>query len=198
MEGCSSCSSLTRYIDMKTNVIVVDNFYSNPDGVRSFALEQEFSQRGNYPGSRTKTFLNSGTKDCIASFLRNAAGNVTDWNEQDGLTGSFELAMARDRSWIHTDHYNTWAGICYLTPDAPLSGGTGLFQYKKTGARTATELESYEAQDYTKWELCDVIANRYNRLVLYRSEQFHTSLDYFGSDLQTGRLFQLFFITTEF
>lgn len=183
---------------MKTNVIVIDNFYSNPDGVRNFALSQEFAQRGNYPGARTKSFLNDSTKDTLQTILRNAGGLITNWNESDGLSGSFELATAKDRSWIHTDHYNTWAGVVYLTPDAPLSGGTGLFRYKKNGASTADQLESYEAQDYTKWELADVIANRYNRLALYRSNQFHTSLDYFGSDLHTGRLFQLFFLTTEF
>jgi hypothetical protein len=50
----------------------------------------------------------------------------------------------------------------------------------------------------TKWELVDRIANRYNRLVLYRSNMYHTSLDYFGKNLQDGRLFQLFFINTEY
>jgi hypothetical protein len=182
---------------MKTNVIVTDNFYSNPDGVRSFILQQEFKNY-EYPGLRTKSFLTDDTKQTIQSLLMNAGGLVLDWNQKDGLTGSFELATAKDRSWIHTDHFNTWAGVLYLTPDAPLSGGTGIYQYKKTGATVASQLEKYEAQDMTKWELCDIIANRYNRLVLYRSDMFHTSLDYFGSDLQTGRLFQLFFITTQF
>jgi hypothetical protein len=88
--------------------------------------------------------------------------------------------------------------VLYLTPDAPVSGGTGLFMHRRTGARTAQELEQYESQDMTKWECVDRIGNRYNRLVMYRSNLFHTSLDYFGSDLQTGRLFQLFFITTQF
>lgn len=182
---------------MKTNVIITDNFYSNPDGVRSFILQQEFKQY-KYPGLRTKSFLTEDTKTTIQSLLVNAGGLVTNWNQEDGLTGSFELATARDRSWIHTDHFNTWAGVLYLTPDAPLTGGTGIYQYKKTGARVASQLDSYESQDMTKWELCDIIANRYNRLVLYRSEMFHNSLDYFGSDLQTGRLFQLFFISTQF
>ena len=183
---------------MNTNVIVVDDFYSNPDGVRSFALGQEFAIRENFPGMRTKSFVTDDTKDTIQNIIRNAGGLVTNWNQIDGLTGSFELATARDRSWIHTDHYNTWAGVIYLTPNAPLTGGTGMFRHKRTGAEVASQLESYESQDYTKWELCDVIANRYNRLVLYRSNMFHTSLDYFGSDHNTGRLFQLFFITTEF
>jgi hypothetical protein len=182
---------------MKTNLIITDNFYSNPDGVRNFILQQEFKQY-KYPGLRTKSFLTDDTKDTIQKLLLNAGGLITNWNQEDGLTGSFELATARDRSWIHTDHFNTWAGVLYLTPNAPLTGGTGIYQYKKTGATVASQLSSYEAQDMTKWELCDIIANRYNRLVLYRSEMFHTSLDYFGSDLQTGRLFQLFFVTTQF
>lgn len=183
---------------MRTNVIITDNFYSDPDAVRMFALQQEFRVRGNFPGHRTDSFLDQGTKDAIQTILWNAAGEVTDWNAREALSGSFEIATAKDRSWIHTDHFNTWAGVCYLTPDAPVSGGTGLFMYKKTGATMAHQLESYEAQDMTKWECVDRIGNQYNRLILYRSDLFHTSLDYFGSDLHSGRLFQLFFITTQY
>jgi len=183
---------------MRTNVIITDDFYSNPDSVRAFALQQEFKVRGNFPGSRTQSFLNQDVKDTVQTILWNAAGEVTDWNEREGLTGSFEIATASERSWIHTDHFNTWAGVCYLTPNAPHTGGTGLFRHKRTGASHASELESYEAQDMTKWDMVDVIGNRYNRLVMYRSDLFHTSLDYFGSDLHTGRLFQLFFLTTQY
>jgi hypothetical protein len=62
----------------------------------------------------------------------------------------------------------------------------------------AHELAEYESQDMTKWDMIDCIGNRYNRLAMYRSDLFHTSLDYFGSDLHNGRLFQLFFITTQY
>jgi hypothetical protein len=183
---------------MRTNVIIIDDFYSNPDSVRNFALAQDFKVQGNFPGMRTASFLNDSVKETIQTFLWNAGGGITDWHEQDGLSGSFEMATAANRSWIHTDHHNTWAGVCYLTPNAPLSGGTGLFMHKQTGARTSGELENYESQDMTKWEMVDRIGNRYNRLVLYRSDMFHTSLDYFGHNNETGRLFQLFFITTQF
>ena len=183
---------------MRTNVIIVDNFYSNPDSVRIYALQHEYNVTGNYPGKRTKTCLNQGTKDAVQSVLWNAAGKITDWHERDGFTGSFQLTTARDRSWIHTDHHNTWAGVLYLTPDAPLSGGTGLFRYRGNGARYAHELQGYEAQDMTKWELVDRIGNIYNRLILYRSNMFHSSLDYFGSTPEDGRLFQLFFLTTQY
>jgi len=185
---------------MKTNVIITDNFYSNPDSVRKFALEQEFSVRGNFPGWRTKSFLNQDVKDAVQSIVWNAGGEVTNWFAEDGLTGSFELATAKDRSWIHTDHFNTWAAVCYLTPNAPITGGTGLFKHKATGACRASEIGNvaYEAQDMTKWELVDMIGNKYNRLAMYRSDMFHTSLDYFGQGPEDGRLFQLFFFTTQY
>jgi hypothetical protein len=184
---------------MRTNVIITEDFYLNVDELRNFALSQDFSQRGNYPGLRTKSFLNDSIKEIIQNILKPISGNVTQWNDRDGLTGCFEIATATNRSWVHTDEYNTWAGVCYLTPDAPLSGGTGLFMYKRTGSiyEDGTDYSS-DTQDMTKWDLVDRIANRYNRLVLYRSDIYHTSLDYFGKNLQDGRLFQLFFLNTEY
>jgi hypothetical protein len=183
---------------MRTNVIITDDFYSNPDSVRAFALQQDFSVKGNWPGNRTDTFLTDDVKVTVQDIVRGAAGEVTDWHARPGLTGCFEIATALDRSWIHTDHHNTWAGVCYLTPDAPHTGGTGLFRHRASGATMSHELAEYESQDRTKWDLIDVIGNRYNRLVIYRSDLFHMSLDYFGSDLHNGRLFQLFFITTQY
>ena len=74
---------------MRTNVIITDDFYSNPDSVRLFALQQEFKVRGNFPGSRTQSFLNQDVKDAVQSILWNVAGEVTEWNQADGLSGSF-------------------------------------------------------------------------------------------------------------
>lgn len=186
---------------MQTNVIIVDDFYGDPDGVRAFALRQDFSVTGNYPGARTKTFMTDDVKQTLSNVIRPHGGNIHTWFETDGFTGSFQMTTATDRSWIHTDHVNTWAGVCYLTPGAPHTGGTGLFRHRRTGARYVSEMPKdmvYESQDMTKWDLVDVIGNMYNRLVLYRSNMFHSSLDYFGSTAEDGRLFQLFFFSTDF
>lgn len=123
-------------------------------------------------------------------------GKITEWFESSGYTGAFQLATAKDRTWIHADHYNMWAGVCYLTPDAPHTGGTGIYRYKKTGElyRKNTDFDGY---DYTKWDLFDKIGNKYNRLILYRGDLFHASIDYFGDDKFNGRLFQTFFFNTE-
>ena len=185
---------------MQTSLLITDNFYHDPDRVRQFALSQDFNTTGNYPGSRTISFLDQGTMDAIQTVVWNAGGKVTQWYNENGYTGSFQLTYASDRSWIHSDHTSMWAGVLYLTPNAPLSGGTATFKHKETGATTGHEMgdRPYESQDMTKWDMVDRMANVYNRLVMYRGDAFHTSLDYFGSTPQDGRLFQLFFFDTEY
>ena len=185
---------------MRTNLIITDNFLGDPDSVREFALKQDFNVKGNYPGTRTKSFLTPALKEAVQTIVWNAGGQVTNWFEEAGYTGAYQLTYATDRSWIHTDHFNKWAAVLYLTPDAPLSGGTGLYVYKKNNASTSTEMgnEPYNAQDSTNWHKSDVIANRYHRLVMYRGDMYHSSLDYFGSTPKDARLFQLFFFDTAY
>lgn len=180
---------------MITNLIVIDDFYQEPDEVRQFALQQEFNVSGNYPGLRTQSFLNDNVKNAIQHLVYSHAGRVLDWGGE--YTGAFQIATSADRTWIHADKYTTWAGVCYLTPDAPLSAGTAFYQHNEKGIYKDDGAEYPEGQDYTKWTKTDVIANRYNRLILYRGDIFHASLDYFGYNLETGRLFQTFFFTTE-
>lgn len=183
---------------MRTNLIIVDDFYSNPDEVREFALQQDFSVKNNFPGQRTKSFLNESTKEGLQKIVEPFGGKVLNWYEEDGGTGSFQYTTSLDRSWMHVDNFNSWAGVCYLTPNAPISAGTGLFKNKKEN--TMYDLGrpvGTESQDMTKWEMVDRVGNVYNRLVLYRADIYHSSLDYFGSNLQDGRLFQVFFLNTE-
>lgn len=175
--------------------MIIDNFYTNPDSVREYALTQEFNVKGNYPGLRTKPYLPQDVKDAIGYWMQ-FAGNVTSWFEESEYTGAFQIATAQDRTWIHADHYNMWAGVCYLTPDAPHTAGTALYRHKQSGEFYRTNKE-YEGYDYTKWDQFDVIGNKYNRLILYRGDLFHASIDYFGDNLHNGRLFQTFFFNTE-
>ena len=170
---------------MQVSLITVDNFYSNVDEVRQFSLQQPFDVEGNYPGRRTKSFLNDSIKEIIQSLIKH------------------------DKSWIHADHTSNWAGIVYLTPNAPPSGGTGFFKHKETGLASTpyTEEGIYDentmneiykdSQDMTKWEMTDQVSNVYNRLILYRGDMFHQSLEYFGNNIYDSRLFQTFFFNTE-
>ena len=190
------------------NLLVIDNFYNNAKKVRKYILTQEFKVRGNYPGQRTTSRANNHLKEIIQRYIEPFAGKITDFplpeEGKDTYNGAFQYTTSRDRTWIHNDGWNNWAGVLYLTPNAPVDSGTGIFRYKD-GTRTVSEarvkdnvklLDSH-SQDYTKWELVDKVGNIFNRLILFNSTQYHASLEYFGTNKENGRLFQVFFFSTE-
>lgn len=166
---------------MKQNLIVIDNFYDDPNAIRTFALDQSYDVKGNYPGKRTKSYLSAEAKEKIQSVL----GEVS-WHDIDGGTGSFQYTTALETSWIHKDT-TEWAGVCFLTPNAPLDSGTILYKHREIG----NEKEVY---DLTKFEKDTIISNVYNRLILYRGDLLHKSNNYFGLEKNDARLFQVFFL----
>ena len=195
---------------MRTNLIVVDDFYGiDPMIPRNFALEQEFSEYGNYPGQRTRTFHYNELRNCIQGIVQHAGGNITQFEEIQ-YNGAYQYTTKNDSSWIHVDQHTMWAGVCYLTPNPPADSGTALFRHKETGLSSAPQNPdgSYDeklltqvyqdSRDMSKWDVMDTVANKFNRLVLYRGDLFHSSMNYFGEDKNTGRLFQTFFFNTEY
>jgi hypothetical protein len=192
----------------KTSLIVIDDFYANPMEVRNFALNQQFNITGNFPGFRTIPLLNDTIKEAIQYVMHPFAGEIVDWFE-DGHTGAFQYTTEDHHSWIHSDGGVRWAGVLYLTPNAPLSAGTGFYRHKKTKidrfvhlTETPTEKDLSnpyltDYKDITKWELTDEVSNKFNRLILYDATLFHKSMDYFGKNLYDGRLFQVFFFNTQ-
>jgi LPS sulfotransferase NodH len=80
-----------------------------------------------------------------------------------------------------------WAGLLYLTPDAPLSGGLKLWRNRslENSFDWMTPAEN--------WELVDDIGNVPNRLILARGNMPHSGAAGWGSTLEDGRLYQTFF-----
>jgi hypothetical protein len=193
-------------------LIIIDNFYNNAMETRNFILTQEFKVRGNYPGQRTRSFANNELKDIIQEYITPFGGKIIEFpmpdetNKDDNniYNGAFQYTTCRDRSWIHVDGFNNWAGVLYMTPDAPVSAGTGFYKYKDGTTyesdmkimENKDEIDSF-CQDMTRWEQVDKVGNIFNRLILFNSKRFHMSLDYFGNSKGNGRLFQVFFFSTE-
>lgn len=193
-------------------LIIIDNFYTNPMETRNYILTQEFFVKGNFPGQRTISYANEQLKEIIQNYVQPFGGKIIDFpipksDNSDAETiynGSFQYTTSRDRSWMHTDKWNNWAGIVFLTPDAPVSAGTGFYKFKDgTTCETDSIIKNNQSeinrytQDLTKWELIDRVGNVFNRLILFNAHRFHMSMDYFGDSKENGRLFQTFFFSTE-
>lgn len=180
----------------KKRLFVVDNFYNDPDLVRSFALQQEYEPSSDwYKGSRTyKQFLMPRVKKAFEEIM---GIKIREW-ESHGMNGKFQYCVPENPLVYHYDG-QTWAAMVYLTPDAPFSTGTSFYAHKQTKIRHIDEHPNADDcfkggfYDSTKFELVDTVGNVYNRLVIFDARCFHAAAGYFGKDITDSRLFQIFF-----
>jgi hypothetical protein len=185
--------------DRMPGLWVVDNFYADPDAMRKFALEQEYHQGGigrGYIGRRTfKQFLFPGLKEEFEKIMNR---KITKW-EEHGMNGRFQYSMEGEPLVYHCDD-QSWAGMLYLTPDAPPETGTSTYAKKGTDIRHKTHpdiMQCFRAGsqnlDRTLFEPVDVLGNVYNRLVIFNAGYIHSASEYFGYTKENCRLWQMFF-----
>lgn len=189
----------------KNTAWIVDNFYDNPDEIRKFALEQEFGDESvitGFVGRRTfNQFLFPGLKEAFESIM---GKKITKW-EEHGMNGRFQICWSGERLVYHCDSQK-WGGMLYLSPNAPYQCGTTLYADKKNRARTYYDpgWDDYWANtpgdchlDRTPFEPVDVLGNVYNRLVIFDASCIHSASEYFGTNKENARLWQMFFFDTE-
>lgn len=198
------------------HLLVVDNFYKDPDDVRAFALEQEFKPNlSNYKGVRTEDrFLWPFLKE---EFERLLGRPIIDWLNQP-CNGCFQITGYDDPLVWHSD-LQSYAAAIYLTPNAPLSAGTSFWKDKTHGsrrppnhplefdrfasdeARSLASNEIYSEHNILhedNWDLVDKFGPIYNRLAIWDAQMIHSASSYEGLssvDAENGRLVQLFFFT---
>ena len=185
--------------NLHVSLVIVDNFYENPDEVRDFALDCKFFHHPDYhKGRRTDDAYRF--PQIKESFERILGRKIKNW-ENYGTNGCFQICVAGDQLVYHFDG-QTHAGILFLTPDAPPNCGTTFYRSKITNKmRVSDEEHSVVFQngflDSTFFEVVDVVGNVYNRLALFDAKLIHAASCYFGTNEQNGRLFQLFFFDFE-
>lgn len=174
--------------------VVVDNFYNNPNKVRDFALRQNFEEHPKYhKGKRTDmVYRFPGLKQRFETILD---CKIKNWEEY-GVNCCFQYCVGGEQIVYHFDTQQ-YAGIIFLTPDAPPESGTTFYRSKFTKNMKVTDdyntVFRTGVLDPTIFDVVDVVGNRYNRLVLFDAQMIHAASAYFGNNLLNGRLFQLFF-----
>ena len=87
--------------------------------LESLHYQQDFNVDGNYPGHRTQSFLTPSVKEEIGHIVRGDHGEIICLIERIVIVVHINTQLQADRTWIHADGWNDWAGVCLLTPDAP-------------------------------------------------------------------------------
>ena len=85
-----------------------------------------------------------------------------------------------------------WIAVVYLQLGYPSFGEFGMkfFSHIETGLESYVDGRKFNVQDKTQWKEYGKIPARYNRLVLFRSNRWHSYGKGFGDDLNTSMLYQ--------
>ena len=195
----------------------VDNFYSDPDRIREFALAQEFvsSKSGEWPGVRTKDlnlidekFFNLFCDKLFSLFVNLKHTQIKyqiKTNFQIVSSMSPDPASPKNSGWIHVDQGTVFAGVIFLTPDIDLNCGTSIFKLvdKDKLDHSNTKVDFYKNKIDNQYDdritkhrdaYVETIRfnNIYNRLVCFDSESSHGANSFYSST--ELRLTQVFFV----
>lgn len=194
------------YNSIDKGIIVVDDFYKDPDFIREWAIKEiEFSPSNYHKGERaTNRFSTNATKETLEKII---GKEIYNWNHERYANGIFQFCTADQPIVYHVDN-QTYAGMVFLTKDAPLRTGTSFYRSKETGdfkfdsEKRNTEAyfrafsgrsEEMNFYDGTNFEKVDEVGNKYNRLVLFDAKNIHAATQYFGDRIDNARFFQMFF-----
>jgi hypothetical protein len=198
-------------------VTVINDFYEKPDEIRKYALAQKYTYCHEikdityvFPGSRTKDLKDLSfslyEKVCkkLISVFHIPEHDFMQWQ----INTSFQIVEGEyGHGLIHQDQNTVFAGVLYLSPDAPLNGGTSLFrknasydeeQYLKIIKENDEHFKKKEPIDFSYHNMFDEVVqvnNVYNTLILFEGDIHHCANNFFGETKQNSRLAQVFFIT---
>jgi hypothetical protein len=198
-------------------ITVVDNFYKCPDKIRDFALSQPYTFCRDmenidyvYPGARTQD-LSIIHPELFEKFFRKTSSIFHNY-EYDLLrwqvSSSFQYVTEDfDCGIIHQDHNTVFAGVIYLTPNAPLTAGTSIYAPNKLFNKKNYQEALNENDTLFKSGALEVkkdyhhmfdetvkVNNLFNTLIMYEGDMFHSANHFFGSNIESARLVQVFFV----
>ncbi len=198
--------------------LVVDDFLPDAEGVVQDAHARAnwvegFPHRPEpWPGRRTWPALADRDLARVDDALRGWIGPARLWQADVGAHNTlghnvFQMVGgAESGPRPHTDSRRLaqYAGVLYLTPNAPMDAGTSFYRLRNRdgslggnrcspGAANLVEALGVSQLPLEAWVEDVRVDNRFNRLLLYRADIVHSATRYFGRKPKARRLTALFF-----
>jgi hypothetical protein len=200
------------------NIVVIDNFYRNPEAVRRYALNKvSYISNENlpekFPGTESQQSFYSAD---VISKMEQAIGERIVAEPAQYSFGVFAKTYAKDekKKTIHVDG-SDWTALLYLSRPEDCQGGTSFYEDKSLGWNQIPDIETLNqrgfesvedfkntylkamGQEYSNWKVSTRVGMKFNRMVIFRAGAlFHAAEGYFGETDENCRLIQLFFFKT--
>jgi hypothetical protein len=181
--------NLSQKQNNKQNLIIIDNFYVEPDSVREIGKS-----------INPKVNLTHSPNHFKPIFEKILGIEIDTFNKYEN-DNKFVSSNSNEPIIIDTKNYEYGAFI-FLTPDAPINAGITLYRSKHTKNMTVSDSEKTTVfqngnQDITEFEPVDIIGNVYNRLVIFNTQLIHAVTHNFGTNFNNNRLVQVFAFDTK-
>lgn len=172
---------------MIASLNIIDNLFQDAGHLRSYALEMDFSKPPEFDGVLYPGF--SPIKDkAVIEYLEQCISEAMGCSVNiDGACVTAGTETLSTQQWIHSDNTCApFAGVIYLF-DKP-GFGTAFWKHKETQAEGLIEYVSNtdstpeviaatlqaHGSDESKWDRTDYAESKYNRLIFYPSDRFHS------------------------
>ena len=199
-------------------LVVIDNFYENPDAVRKEAISSKYMPpiHGNFPGQTA--FVPPETQSKVIPFVIAMAESYMAESLDVKIPVDIESTECYyqiiDKPWHkappafrvpHVDYrfqrgIVTIPALVYLNLPDQCYGGTAFYKDSQTGLHSINSPAQFH-KVYTSgentWERHNYIPMRYNRLIMYDGNMMHTAdipPGRFGEELENCRMTQNIFL----
>lgn len=207
-----------QFIGNENNpLLIIDDVLLNPEEIYEYVVNQEFTEAktSSYPGINAKLFVSYSEALVTALIPLLKAGFKFPPNTNLDIFGFIGVTTKHAEDLLpiqkvpHFDSFDEYrvAILHYFCDDK--FGGTGLFRHKTSGAESInrlngpklekqilSELETYNPTTYANkdtpfFELIYDCPAKFNRLIAYRGNCFHSAMldgNILSSDPKQGRL----------
>jgi hypothetical protein len=180
----------------QASLIVIDEFFPDPQDVRSFALEHDFTQPAEHEGIKYPGFVKAKDERFITyleQMIQKAMGFAVKGQGVCFVAGTEEH---RTQQWIHADTTCAkFAGVIYLFGEEGF--GTQFWQHGVTKTDTLpehvdillnhqhhpaevwtpeeiSERLQLEGKEDVMWTKTDYADSKFNRFIMFPTNRFHS------------------------
>ena len=201
-----------RYLGEESHLIVVDDFYDNPEAVRYAALRASMLpfDKGWFNTVHSRSAPTEFTEEARVklgklvgielppkTFYSDCGGRSLGWN------CAYHAKLAEN--WLATNacdihnHANlgaeSWSGLVFLDHREERESGLSFWIRQETKS-CAEKTWLYDARP-NRFRLLTIVPSKFNRLVLFSAPLLHRGERGYGYSAATARLFQTYFFTAE-
>jgi hypothetical protein len=169
-----------------------------------------------WPGMRCPDGLLPEEMEILETWVKKKTGAKRLWQEKyeggGSLSHNYVQVVGANESGArpHSDSFRLcrYAGVIYLTPDAPRNAGTSFYRFRHPDGTLDGNMCPPEAANLTEalgvsklpmeaWKEELAVENIFNRVIVYQANFVHSASNYFGTTLNDKRMTIVFFWMAE-